>query len=383
MRTVDFIVKESRRRGRKSFAGVLLVLLGISIFVASETLHKALEERTKEQLLRFGANIVVQPKGSPFDPFSGTVSGDLLLPESHAGKIRGIEHGNMLVSVSPKLYERFDVNGKSILVVGITPDEAKAKPWWMIDGEVFADELPEGQEILLGHHVAGYFDEGAPALQLGGEEFSVRGVLDETGSPDDFMAFVDLATLQSLAGKGGMVSIIEVSTSCIACKSMNIHDVAADIGGALPGDSDVKIIRQIAEAQMGTLGRITGLTTTLSLVVLGLCAFLLMNHTSSMIEERRREVGMLLAMGMDPRKVQAIFISKVLGFAVVGGLLGYLAGTGISMILGPAVASVEVFAIPRMLPFSLLLAVGLGFVSSLTPLHRLSRLDPVEALREV
>lgn len=67
MRTVDFVLKESTRRVRKSVAGILLVLLGISIFVTGETLHKAPYDRAKDQLLRFGANIVVQPKGAPFD----------------------------------------------------------------------------------------------------------------------------------------------------------------------------------------------------------------------------------------------------------------------------------------------------------------------------
>lgn len=61
MRTIDFVIKESLRRARKSIAGVLTILLGISIFVASQTINKALHDRTKEQLLRFGANIIVQP----------------------------------------------------------------------------------------------------------------------------------------------------------------------------------------------------------------------------------------------------------------------------------------------------------------------------------
>jgi hypothetical protein len=70
MRTIDFVLKESLRRAKKSIAGVLFILLGISIFVTSQTINKALHDRAKEQLLRFGANIIVQPKGKPFDLYS-------------------------------------------------------------------------------------------------------------------------------------------------------------------------------------------------------------------------------------------------------------------------------------------------------------------------
>ncbi|MFQ6105233.1 MAG: ABC transporter permease, partial [Candidatus Glassbacteria bacterium] len=229
MRTIDFVFKESIRRARRSIAGVLLILLGISIFVASQTINKALHDRAKQQLLRFGANIIVQPKGEPFDIYSGSVDGRLLLPESHVDRIWNIEHSKMLVAVSPKLYERFEINGRSLLVVGVTPDERKAKPWWMVGSDVLSDEFPQANEILLGHHAASYITRDIPQITLGGEEFHVSGVLDETGSPDDFMAFVQLAALQKIVKKSGMVNLIEVTTSCIACKAMNIYDVSQDI----------------------------------------------------------------------------------------------------------------------------------------------------------
>ena len=189
MRTIDFVTKESLRRLRKSIAGLLFILLGIGIFVACQTINKALHDRTKEQLLRFGANIIIQPKGEPFDLYSGTVKGGILIPEYYADKARTIEHSGMLVAVSPKLYERFEFSGRSLLVVGITPDEKKAKPWWLIGNSVLTDEFPMGKEILLGHYAAAHLGEDASQVKLGDETFRVSGVLDETGSPDDFMAY--------------------------------------------------------------------------------------------------------------------------------------------------------------------------------------------------
>lgn len=383
VRSIDFIIKESLRRPRKSLAALLFIVLAISIFVACQTLNKALEDRTKEQLLRFGANIVVRPKGQPFDLHAGTDEGGVLLPETYTDRIQTIKHHKMLVAVSPKLYERFTVSGQSLLVAGITPAERKAKPWWLTENDVLTDEFPLGNEILLGHFAAGRLDENVSEIRLGAQTFRVSGVLDETGSPDDFMAFVPLGRLQSLRHKDGMVNVVEVSTSCIACKAMDIRDVAREIDVALPDDAHVLLVRQVAEAQMGTLKKVAAFTWGISTVILGLCVLLLMNYISASVENRKREVGMLLAMGMDPRKVQLVFVGKVLLFATVGGVLGYVIGSGASVLLGPAVAGADVPPIGFLLPVAVALALVLAFISSILPTSKIARIDPVEALREM
>ncbi|MFQ5511539.1 MAG: ABC transporter permease [Candidatus Krumholzibacteriia bacterium] len=383
MRTIDFVAKESFRRTRQSITGAVFILLGVSIFVASQTINKALHDRSKEQLLRFGANIIVQPKGEPLDLYSGTVSSEVLLPSSYVNEIRAIKHKKMLVAVSPKLYDRFEVGERSLLVAGITPDESKAKPWWMIESRLVTSEFPENKQILLGHHAAARLDADVSEITLGEEVFTVSGVLDETGSPDDFLAFVPLAELQRISRKKGMVNLIEVSTSCIACKAMNVYDVTKEIGRILPADASTLAVRQIAEAQMGTLKKITRFAITTYVVVLGLCAFILINYMSASVDARRREIGMLLAMGMDPRTVQRVFVSKVLVFAAVGGILGYVAGSAISAILGPVIAGAKVLPVYTLLPTALGVAIGLGAISSIIPARRISALDPVEALREV
>ncbi len=362
-------------------AGVLCVLLGTSIFVAAHTTSEALYDKTKEQLLRFGANIIVQPQGAPFDIYSGSVGSAVLLPEAHDQHIRSIEHAKMLVAVSPKLYERFQVASQSVLVVGVTPDETKAKPWWLVAGQPAAGLFPIGRQILLGHHVAERLDSPA-GMALGGASFAVSGVLDETGSPDDFMAFVPLAELQALTGKHGMVNLFEVSTSCIACKAMNVNEVAAEIDEKLPGDAQAFPVKQIAEAQMATLTKVEQFTRMIYVVVLGLGAFLLANHMSASVASRRREIGMLLAMGMAPSKVSRIFLLKGLFLGLAGGLAGYFVGTGVSMLLGPRIAETAVAPIAYLLPWSIGIAVVIGGISSIVPARKAAALDPVEALRE-
>jgi putative ABC transport system permease protein len=379
MKLLDFTLKELFRRKRRAFAGVLSVLLGVGIFVAARTTNKALYDKTKLQLLRFGSNIIVQSRGEPVDIYSGSIN-SAFLPEFYAQKIRGIKHAEMLVAVSPKLYERFQIGNQSLLIVGITQEERKAKPWWLINNEVL-DTFPEGNEILMGYFA--YERLGSPShIVLGGEKFKVIGVLDKTGSPDDFMGFVALGTLQRITNKRGMVNVFEVSTSCIACKAMNVNKIAEEINSILPEDAQALPVKRIAEAQISTLTKIEQFSRIIYLVVFILSIFLLANHMSSSVSDQKRDIGMLLAMGMDSSKIYRIFLFKGLILGFLGGILGYFVGTGISMVLGPQIANTGVSPLLYLLPYSIVIALLVGIVSSILPAKRAATLDPVVALRE-
>lgn len=382
MRTIDFVAKELGRRKVKSIAGVLCILLGISIFVAAQTTNEALYDKAKEQLLRFGANIIVQPKGEPFDFYTTSPRASVLLPEAYAHKIRNIEHSGMLVAVSPKLYERFEVGNVSLLVVGVTNDERKAKPWWMIDKKVVTNEFPEGNQVLLGHYASAHLGS-LSQLKLNGETFTVSGVLDETGSADDLMAFVPLHILQNLTGKKRLTNIIEISTSCIACSTMNIYDIANEIDEILPDDAEVIPVKQIAEAQIGALTKIEDFIRIIYIVVLCLGGFLMMNYMSSSVSERRREIGILLAIGMDANKIYRFFILKALILGIVGGCAGYGVGTLISMVAGPQLADTPVSPILQLLPYAVVISTVVCIIATILPARRATQLDPVEALQEV
>jgi ABC-type branched-subunit amino acid transport system ATPase component len=76
--TIEFVTKEMSRRKRKTTAGILCILLGIGVFVSAQTINDAMYDKTKEQLLRFGANIIIQPPDEPTGNLDTKTGEDLM-----------------------------------------------------------------------------------------------------------------------------------------------------------------------------------------------------------------------------------------------------------------------------------------------------------------
>jgi putative ABC transport system permease protein len=109
------------------------------------------------------------------------------------------------------------------------------------------------------------------------------------------------------------------------------------------------------------------------------------------ILERRREIGILKALGAADRDVKQLFFVE----ASVMGLLGGILGVGFGWLIGRAVTlgtnlylkqqnlpSTDVFSVPWWLVLlAIALAVLVSLVAGLYPATRAARLNPVEALR--
>ena len=138
------------------------------------------------------------------------------------------------------------------------------------------------------------------------------------------------------------------------------------------------------------------LAVVLSLV-LGVGAFEVASALVVLITEKRREIGVLLALGGQPRLLRTTLMLAGGGLGVVGVLGGVLLGVAIAALLTalgiprfpPEIAAIYmVDRIPlHVLPGHLLAVVALGILevllASLLPAHRAASRDPVEVLRWV
>ena len=131
-----------------------------------------------------------------------------------------------------------------------------------------------------------------------------------------------------------------------------------------------------------------GIFGSLALVIasLGIVNTLLMA-----ILERRREIGIMKAIGASDRDVQVIFFSEAAVMGLVGGLLGvsfgWLLGRGINFGTNVYLRQLEMppenlWSSPWwLMGGAVLFAIAVSILSGLFPAARAAKLEPVEALR--
>jgi macrolide transport system ATP-binding/permease protein len=105
-----------------------------------------------------------------------------------------------------------------------------------------------------------------------------------------------------------------------------------------------------------------------------------MNIMLVSVTERTREIGLRKAIGARKADIMMQFLIESVGMTLSGGLIGILAGVGISMLLatfaGWAVKT-SLFSVVLATSFSVLIGLFFG----LWPAQKAAGLKPVEALR--
>lgn len=119
---------------------------------------------------------------------------------------------------------------------------------------------------------------------------------------------------------------------------------------------------------------------TIALICMSVGGIGVMNIMLVSVRERKREIGVLKALGAKDGEILGQFLMESLLYAMVGGTIGMLLGWGITM---AAAHIVQIYA--RVYPWHLGLAVAfsacIGVFFGVYPAARAARLSPVEALR--
>lgn len=131
------------------------------------------------------------------------------------------------------------------------------------------------------------------------------------------------------------------------------------------------------DAQMNLMAAILVAIGSVSLLVGGVGV---MNVMLMSVMERHREIGLRAAIGATPSEIVFIFVVEAVALSVGGGLLGALAGVGLTA-LGCVFLPFSFSFDPMVLVWGTGVAGVVGLVFGIHPAVAASRILPVEALR--
>jgi len=384
LRLKDISISNLRRRKGKVFFLIVGLTIGIITVVTLISITRMMNEDIANKMDEFGANIVILPRSDDLSlsyggmNIGGVAVGAQTLRDSDVPKIRQIEVRENISTVSPKILGVVEIEGKNVLLMGVLfPEEIRLKKWWKIHGSV-----PKSQnEVLLGNEVAvKLFKSAGDTLSIYGKQARVSGVLDETGSQDDYLILGDLTFVQGLTKKPGALSLIEVSAFCNTCP---IEEIVRQISKELP-HAKVTAVKQTLQTKMEALDHFKKFSIGISVIVLLIGGLIVFTNMMASVNERKREIGIFRAIGFRKSHVVRIIFLEALIIGLIAGGVGYLLGMGVSHVIGPMITGMKggrIFMDPMLALGVIFLSAIIGVLSSAYPAVRASKMDPTEALR--
>jgi len=381
----DISINSLLRRKVRMFFLVFGLLISISTVVSLLTISEAMNEDIATKLDEYGANILIVPKSDDLSLSYGgmSVSGVAFnvneLHEQDIQKIKTIKNSENLSIIAPKLLSVGEVVKNKILVLGVNFDkELRLKKWWSIIGE----DPTKANEVLIGIDVKQKLNIGLNQdIIINDEKFRVSGILEETGSQDDGIIFVDLNRAQQLFNKPSSISLIEVAALCYDCP---IEDIVAQMSGKLP-NAKVTAIRQTVQSKMEAIGHFQKFSFSISVVVLLVGVIIVFSTMTASVNERTREIGIFRAFGFGQKHVLRIILFEAIIVSLMAWVLGYIAGIVISIYISSLMEMTvtPVYLNWTMIGIAVLISTLIGISGGIYPAWKASRLEPTVALRTI
>jgi len=206
-------------------------------------------------------------------------------------------------------------------------------------------------------------------------QLRVAGVID-SGGDEDNQVFMNLPAAWELTGEQFYISLWQLSVSGT---SAGIESYATQLAGALPG-YDVRPVRAITDAEGSLLGRTRLLIASMIALILVLTALCVLATMMALAMERRKDVGLMKALGASISRILAIFLAEVGTLGAVGGAIGSVAGVVLARWVGQRVFGAAIATRWDVFPLTIVLMVCVALAGAL-PLRLLGRVKPAVILR--
>ncbi|MBU1705617.1 FtsX-like permease family protein, partial [Patescibacteria group bacterium] len=246
--------------------------------------------------------------------------------------------------------------------------------------DLFGDQDPIGQKIKIKKitfRVIGVYQElGTRFFQ----NLDQRIVIPVTTAQRDILG-VDYVNY--IAAKA--IGDVEIAKEEMRWIFRAEHEIDNPEGDAAKDDFYVSSQSDAVEI-IGIVGSVlTLLLSSIAAISLLVGGIGIMNIMLVSVAERTREIGLRKAVGARYKEILQQFLVESMLLTMMGGIVGVLAGIGMSFLAAVGVATQvsgwEFELAPDAIVMGVIVATTVGLVFGIYPARRAARLDPIEALR--
>lgn len=414
-----------RRRSRAVMA-VVASLVGAATLSCLAMICIAVPQQMNQEMRAYGANLIVTPLADSENGKSGI--DDAM-----------VEHTTEMVSAKGSekhatyRYENVRVNAAPYVMAGVNPAQVRnLNHHWVVDGSwpstgkvlvgrdvADAMGLKVGGSITIGYRASDNAASSGQASQPGtdgtdgtaqsgtggtsdgqtssgstgaqqtqnghvssdimdtsGTEFRVAGIVD-TGGSEDSIIYALAGDVDKLTGSTRGVDVIEYSSG------------ASDLTALVNSINDMTSMhvkaQQVTKITASDTRVITMLQTLFWIVSLVVLVFTLVGvgtTISSIVSQRRNEIGLRKALGASSHAIGVEFYVESAVYGLLGGLLGTATGYGMARWLCATVFERSIGFNWWLAVVSVVFSALVAVVASIPPVHRATRIDPAVVLRE-
>jgi len=381
-RFVPVALKQVWRHRTRSALTVAGVAVAMFLFVAVETLQRAVHEATSEAAAE---STLIVYRENRFCPATSR------LPEYYGDRIARISG---VASVVPMkvVVNNCRANLDVITFRGLRDDDLSAMKagggWELVEGSE-AEWQKRSDAALVGERLAarGGYKVGQ-SFVAAGVNVNVAGIVRSDQPQDQNVAYVHLEFLQRAAGGGGLGVVTQFFVK--VSDPARAHDVASAIDEEFRTESEPTTTRSEKAflAQAGAdIVQIVGFTAYLGWGCLAAVLALVANSIVLSVQDRIKEHAVLQTLGYRAGLIARLIISEGVIIGLAGGALGTLIATAFvkygKFTLATEGLSINITPDARVVAMGLVISAGVGVLAGLVPALQAGRREIAACFRAV
>lgn len=382
-----------RLLGRRAVLALLGIAVGCAAVVALLNIGYNAEREAMSIFRGMGSELLVaniqQPVGSGRKPLVAPADLDIEALHQH---IPEIDAASALVPSNTQA--RFNGRTAAATLVGSGAELPSVLRLQLEQGRFLSRFDTQSTYAVLGANVAAQWAQpDRPVLlgdriQIGGYLFEIVGILRPQGPNPIIPVSVDDAILLPITGMRRVIGFPQITGVAARSRSGEELERIAPrlqvwLSEKMPGfEVNVQVPQQLLEGIEQQSRLFSWLLAGLGGISLLVGGVGVMNVMVMNVSERRREIGVRMALGARPRDIAMLFLLEAIVLATVGALLGAAAGLAAACLFVWFSGWSDFALSAAALPLGIGSAIVIGLFFGLSPALAASRLEPVEALRD-
>ena len=392
------VTQNLRRKPFRTYALALAVAIASGAVFATATVMWGVERSLDVGMAKFGADLLVVPKGALVGMKTALLTGEpstFYMNETVAERVRSVKG---VEQVAPQLFLTTAEGSHCIIgnafLVGFDPaNDFTVTPWL----NQRLERAMQPTDAVVGANNPYQLGE---SVYFYGQYFTVYGKLDRTGIglyDNAIFIPIDMAyQLADNASKFGDVAPLGFGRGQVSALLVRLSDTAQAnlVRFAISKDPEIKVVSAgniVTSVRQNLAALFTG-TLFLSGVLIVANVLMISAIFSTLINERRRELGLLRAIGARKRDVFQLVMAESCLLTGFGGVLGVFFGAVLMRVFRRTIGfHLESLSIPFIWPelgqivvlgvACALLSLLVGMLGAGYPALIASRAEPYDAIR--